>query len=73
MPATLPIKQTTVNEKLRAMEALWADLSQHEEQVPVPRWHKAVLADRERLVREGKARFIDWDTAKKRIARRISS
>jgi hypothetical protein len=72
MPATFPIKQMTLSEKLRAMEALWADLSQHEEQVPVPQWHKSVLADRERLVREGKARFIDWDTAKKRIARRIA-
>ena len=54
------------------MEALWADLSQHEEQVPVPQWHKAVLADRERMVRQGKARFIDWETAKKHIARRTS-
>ena len=73
MPATLPIKRMTVNEKLRAMEALWADLSQQEQHVPVPQWHKSVLADRERMVREGKARFIDWDSAKKRIARRVSS
>ena len=72
MLTTLSIKQLTVDEKLRAMEALWADLSQHEEQVPVPQWHKAVLADRERMVRQGKARFIDWETAKKRIARRTS-
>lgn len=72
MPTTLPIKQMTLDEKLRAMEDLWVDLSQHEEQVPVPQWHKEVLAHRERLVREGKARFIEWDSAKKRIARRIS-
>jgi hypothetical protein len=72
MPTTLPISHLTLDQKLRTMEALWADLSQHEEQVPVPQWHKAVLADRERMVREGKAKFIDWDTAKRRIARRTS-
>lgn len=72
MLTTLSIKQLTLDEKLRAMEALWADLSQHEEQVLVPQWHKAVLADRERMVRQGKARFIDWETAKMHIARRTS-
>jgi hypothetical protein len=72
MPTTLPIKHLTVDQKLRTMEALWEDLSQREQQVPVPQWHKAVLADRERMLKEGKARFIDWDTAKKRIARRTS-
>ncbi len=72
MPTTLPIEHLTREEKLRAMESLWADLSQSQEQVPVPLWHKAVLAERERMVREGKARFVDWDTAKRRIARRIA-
>jgi hypothetical protein len=72
MPTAFPIEQLTRGDKLRALEALWADLSQHEKQVPVPQWHRTVLAERERMVREGTARFIDWDTAKKRIARRTS-
>ena len=54
------------------MEALWDDLCRREEAVPVPQWHKDLLDERERLVREGKARFIDWETAKKRIAERTS-
>ncbi len=62
----------TLEEKLRAMEALWDDLCRREEAVPVPQWHKDLLDERERLVREGKARFIDWETAKKRIAERTS-
>ena len=62
----------TLSDKLRAMEALWADLSQREDDVPVPDWHKEILDEREQLVRSGKARFIDWETAKKRIARRIA-
>jgi hypothetical protein len=38
----------------------------------LPDWHKATFAERERLVRAGKARFQDWESAKKRIARRVA-
>ena len=53
------------------MEALWDDLCQHEEVVPVHEWQKAILEERERLLKQGKAEFVDWKTAKKRIAERI--
>jgi hypothetical protein len=72
MPLVLQLDRMTLEEKLRAMEALWDDLCRREEAVPVPQWHKDLLDERERLVREGKARFIDWETAKKRIAERTS-
>jgi hypothetical protein len=36
MEATLPLDKMTVAEKLRAMEALWADLSRDEAQVESP-------------------------------------
>jgi hypothetical protein len=72
MPTTLPIERMTRAEKLRAMEELWADLSRDAERVPLPDWHKATFAERERLVRAGKARFQDWESAKKRIARRVA-
>jgi hypothetical protein len=62
----------TLEEKLRAMEALWDNLCRREEAVPVPQWHKDLLDERERLVEQGKARFIDWEAAKKRISERIS-
>jgi hypothetical protein len=65
------IEQMTVAEKLRTMEALWDDLCRREENIPVPQWHRDLLDDRERLIDEGKAVFVDWETAKKRIADRI--
>lgn len=68
----IQIDQMTLEEKLRAMEALWDDLCQHEEDVPVPQWHKQVLDERESLIEEGKAEFHDLETAKKRIAERTS-
>ena len=72
MPAELQIDRMTLEEKLRAMEALWDDLCRQEEAVPVPQWHKDLLDERERLVEHGKARFIDWEAAKKRISERTS-
>jgi Putative addiction module component len=68
----LQIDQMTLEEKLRAMEALWDDLCQREEDVPVPQWHQEVLDGRERLIEQGKAQFLDWETAKKHIDERTS-
>jgi hypothetical protein len=39
MPVALPLKKMSRGEKLRAMEALWADLSQDEDRFESPLWH----------------------------------
>ena len=70
MSTVLDIDQMTLEEKLRAMEALWDDLCR-KDAVPVPQWHKDILDERERQVEEGKAEFSDWDIAKRRITERI--
>jgi len=70
MPASLPLNEMTVAEKLRAMEALWDDLCRRGEVIPSPEWHGEVLAEREQLVTEGKAKFSDWDEARARITAR---
>lgn len=33
----------------------------------VPGWHREILDERERLIAEGKARFIDWEEARRQI------
>jgi hypothetical protein len=71
MAIELPVKQMTLEEKLRAMDMLWQDLRGDEKNIPVPQWHKELQTERERLVRENKATFSDWETAKKRIAKSI--
>ena len=68
----MQIDQMTLEEKLLAMEALWDDLCRREASLPMLQWHKDLLDERERLVRDGKARFTDWETAKRRIAGRTS-
>ena len=69
MNGAVTISRLTLPQKLKLMEELWADLSQSPEQVPVPDWHVEVLAEREKLVLQGKAKFSDWSEAKKRLRR----
>lgn len=69
MNAELPLAQMTVAEKLRAMEALWADLSERAADDAVPAWHAQVLAERERRLAAGEERVLDWDQAKRQLRR----
>ena len=62
----------TVEEKLLMMEALWDDLYHREDELPVPQWHKELLDDRELMIEQGSAHFIDLETAKRRISDRTS-
>jgi hypothetical protein len=71
MTALEQIHQMPLHEKLLVMEALWEDISREEEKLEVPAWHKEVLDQRERLIAEGKAQFIDWEEAKKQIKEAI--
>ena len=60
-----------LHEKLRLMEAIWDDISRAEESLEVAEWHKDILDERERLITEGKAQFVDWEDTKKRIKKAI--
>jgi hypothetical protein len=70
MGTALAIKRMSREEKLRAMEALWEDLTQDEAEVDSPGWHGEALRQTEQLVRAGKAKFSDWQAAKRRVRRK---
>jgi putative addiction module component (TIGR02574 family) len=70
MDAVLPLDQMTVEEKLRAMEAIWRSLSTREEQVPVPDWHKQVLDEQQRQIDAGEATFVSLEEMKERVRKR---
>jgi len=67
MDGALPLDQMTVEEKLKAMEAIWRSLSKHEDQVPVPDWHKQVLDERQRQIDAGEASFVSLEEMKERV------
>jgi hypothetical protein len=70
MADTIAISDLSLSQKLKLMEDLWADLSREPEKIPAPKWHLDVLAEREKLVREGKAKFVPWPEAKHRLRRK---
>ncbi len=70
MSTTLDLDHMTTEEKLAAMEELWEDLSRRDA-VPVLQWHKDILDERQRLIDEGKAEFIEWETAERQTRERI--
>lgn len=72
MPTVLPLKKMSRPEKLRAMEALWIDLSQDDAAFKSPAWHEEALREAERAVAAGTAKFSDWDEAKKRLRRKAA-
>jgi hypothetical protein len=63
MAVELPLAEMTHDEKLQAMELLWAELSKTPEQLTSPAWDRVVLRSRREQVQQGQARFQSWDTA----------
>jgi putative addiction module component (TIGR02574 family) len=70
MDAVLPLDEMTVEEKLRAMEAIWRSLSKQDDQVPVPDWHRQLLDERQRQIDAGEAGFISLEEMKERVRQR---
>ena len=72
MQPVIPLDKMTTLEKLRAIEEIWADLLRTPGEIPTPKWHKSVLEEREKKVRDGTAKFLDWADVKRRIRRRTT-
>jgi hypothetical protein len=72
MAVTLSLGKMSVPEKLRMMEALWADLSRNSDALKSPDWHEAALKERKARIVSGQTAYMDWDRAKKEIRRRLA-
>ena len=71
MQNTIEIKQLSREEKLRVMEAIWEDLSNEEDQIESPDWHKKVLQETECRLSSGQEKIVDWQYAKKDLRKRF--
>lgn len=67
MIALSELKELSLNEKLLMMKTLWESIALDEEQIAVPQWHKDILEERDQLIKQGKAHYIEWQTAKSQI------
>lgn len=62
-----------LDDKLQAMEQLWADLSKDPAEVVSPAWHGDVLRSRREQVQQGKASFQSWETAMGELGEGVAS
>ncbi|MFM7267170.1 MAG: addiction module protein [Cyanobium sp.] len=67
MAANLPLGQMSLEDKLEAMELLWADLSATPDQVVSPAWHRDELSRRREQLDQGSAVFQSWNDAMTRL------
>ena len=65
--SALEIQQMPRREKLRLMEALWADLSRDETEVESPAWHADVLRETADRVARGEEKTLNWEQAKAKL------
>lgn len=72
MKRILQLEGLSRADKLRAMEELWADLSQAEEGFESPAWHGDVLRAREEALKADEDEFVPWEEAKKILRERRS-
>ena len=62
--SAIEIQQMPRREKLRLMEALWADLSRDEAEVESSAWHADALRETSERVARGEEKILDWEQAK---------
>jgi len=55
-------------EKLQALEAIWADLSKDAATVESPPWHEDVLKETQSRLSAGQERVLDWAEAKRELS-----
>lgn len=68
---TLPLAQMTREEKLRALEAIWTDLSKDDAEVESPTWHEDALKETDTRLAAGQERIEDWQVAKQELRKRF--
>jgi putative addiction module component (TIGR02574 family) len=60
------LKRLSARQKLRLAEELWFD-GVDEDSLPVPPWHKELLAERLQAFKRGKLKTISTDELKRRL------
>lgn len=58
-------------EKIKLMEAIWADLAREEDSFESPSWHLQELHKTEERFDAGKEEVVDWADAKKQLRKTV--
>jgi putative addiction module component (TIGR02574 family) len=71
---TLPppgFEELSAEEKLEYIQALWDHVSEHPEDVPVPDWHRQVVAARLAAHRRGDTTSRPWPEVREELLTRL--
>jgi hypothetical protein len=60
-------KAMSIGQKFQIMEAIWEDLRERFESMPVSDEVKALLDERRERVARGESRLLDWDQVKSAV------
>lgn len=66
MSIDLPLESMSAIDKLRVIETVWASLKNPNE-LPVPDWHREVLAERRKRLETGETGTSSWEEVRKRF------
>jgi putative addiction module component (TIGR02574 family) len=72
--ATFPppgFEKLSPEEKLEYVQALWDRVSEHPEDVPVPEWHRKVVAERLAVLRRGEISSRPWSEVREDLLTRL--
>ncbi len=58
---TLEIEEMSTIDRLQAMEALWDSFLREKSEIDSPEWHRDILENRKRKIKNGKAEFISLE------------
>ncbi|PWU17809.1 MAG: hypothetical protein C5B50_10475 [Verrucomicrobia bacterium] len=64
------VKALPIETKIQIMEVIWEDLRSRFDRLEISQEQKSLLDRRRARVKQGKAKLLDWDTAKRKIGRR---
>ena len=59
------------DEKLEYIQALWDHFAEHPEDVPVPDWHRRVIAERLAAYRRGEITARPWSEVREELLSRL--
>ena len=67
LPAMPPpgFDELSLEEKLDYLQALWTRITAHPEDVPVPDWHRTVIAERLAAHRAGQGSSRPWEEVRR--------
>ena len=62
----------SVDEKIEYVQSLWDRIAATDEQVPMPEWHRRVIADRMREFAANPDAGRPWEAVRDELRRRLS-